>query len=120
MGMGSTLLDAASVNSSVMSRGAADCTTARGGGARTSLFGSIAQRFKALQSAAGFSHGISEEIEGNQPARSVVANRKRGFGGGGVGGKRALGWTGALTCSRYRSNTRKGGVRIRDRSYDQS
>jgi hypothetical protein len=79
MGMGPTLLDAASVNSAVISRGVADCATARGGGTRTSLFGSIAQRFEALQSAAGSSHGMSVELEGNQPARSEGANMKRGF-----------------------------------------
>jgi hypothetical protein len=76
--MGSTLLDAASVNSAVMSLGTTDCTAIRGRGTRTSLFGSIAQRFKALQSAAGSSHGTDGEIEGNQAARFEVANGERG------------------------------------------
>lgn len=107
MGIGSTLLDAASVNSAVMSRGTAfSCTSTRRGGTRTSLFGSIAQRFKALQSAAGSSHGIDGKIKENQPVVFEVMNAERGFGGGGVGGKRwASRWPGnwgALTCTRYR------------------
>lgn len=51
-----SLLEAASVNLAVMSRGTADCATTRGGGTRTSLFGSIAQRIEALQSAARAYH----------------------------------------------------------------
>lgn len=94
--MGSTLLDAASVNSAVMSRGAADCAAARGGGTRTSLFGSIAQRFEALQSAAGSSHGMDEEIEGKLTGEVEGCE----WEGGGLAGeeaeagkRRASGWT---------------------------
>jgi hypothetical protein len=72
-----------------MSRGTAfSCTSTRRGGTRTSLFGSIAQRFKALQSAAGSSHGIDGKIKENQPVVFEVVNAERGFGGGGVGGKK--------------------------------
>lgn len=114
MRMGSQLLDAASVNSAVISRGAADCATARGGGTRTSLFGSIAQRFEALQYAAGSSHATMGRSREFCWRGSSLRMGRGEFGGESVGGKRASGWTGswgALTCSRYRPDTRRYNLR---------
>lgn len=114
--MWSTSLDAASVNSAVISRGAADCATARGAGTRTSLFGSIAQRFKALQSAAGSSHGTIGGSRELSWRGFEFANGKRGglAGEASAGKGLEVGSWGALTCSRYWPSTPKVHFETRD------